>query len=285
MKNLILLILFLQLTAQDIKIVASTSNIAAIAKAIGKNHVKVDVIVKAQQNPHSIQVLPSYMMKISRADIYLKVGLSLDYWADQIIDGSRNSDLIIVDCSENVESIDKPVGKVDPSKGHLHPMGNPHYMLNPRQAKVAAENIMHALIKKDPHSIEDFQSNYNSLIQELDGLSAKYEKYFESAVVISYHSTFNYLIKFTGIKVAGTIEPLPGIPPTPSHLNNLIKLIPKEKATLIIQEDFFEKKSSQFLENNTGIKTVVLSPFVKDITENSYVTYYHELMEKIKGKL
>jgi zinc/manganese transport system substrate-binding protein len=284
-KLILILIIGFIINAQDIRLVASTSNLAAVAKAIGQEHVKIDVIVRAQQNPHTIQVLPSYMLKISRADIYLKVGLSLDYWSQQLIDGARNNSLIVLDCSKGIETINKPKGPIDPSKGHMHPLGNPHYMLDPNRVKIAARNIHDQLVHFDPHNQADYDHNYDEFIKELDNLITTYSNYLIGAKFISYHSTFNYLVEFAGVEVVGTIEPLPGVPPTPSHLRKLIDMIPEQGAKLIIQEDFYEKKSSRFLNENTGINYVVLSPFAKNVSDDGYVQFYHSIMKNLKDKL
>src|SRR5688500_18297305 len=111
------------------QVAASLPDLASTAASVGGNRVEVFAIAKASANPHSVEVLPSYMIKVARARVYLKVGLWLDGWADAVIDGSRNKGLLVADCSAGIPVLEKPEGKVDASHGDVHPHGNPHYWL------------------------------------------------------------------------------------------------------------------------------------------------------------
>ena len=142
-----------------INIVASTTDLADIAKTIGGDRIKVISIANGKQDHHHIEVLPSYMLKVKRADIYLKVGLELDLWANQIIDGSRNRKLTIVNCAENILPLEVPTTKINASMGDIHRMGNPHYWLDPENGKIIAENITKALISVDPVGREFYENN------------------------------------------------------------------------------------------------------------------------------
>ncbi len=132
-----------------VRIVAALPDLGSIASYIGGDKVEVSSIAKANANPHSVEVFPSYMAKVSRAAVYLKCGLGLDQWSDAIIDGSRNGKIVVVDCSNSVPVLEKP-SHVDASMGDVHPFGNPHYWLDPRNGIIAAQNIAEALKKADP---------------------------------------------------------------------------------------------------------------------------------------
>ena len=110
-----------------VRIVASSSDLASIAEIVGGDNVEVKSISKGTMNPHYVEVLPSYMIKVKRADVYLRVGMDSDIWAQQIIDGSRNGKLLIVDCSRGIAPLNVPTRQVDASMGDIHPSGNPHY--------------------------------------------------------------------------------------------------------------------------------------------------------------
>ncbi len=142
-----------------VRIVASLPDLGSIAAYIGGDKVSVSSITNANANPHSVEVFPSYMAKVSQAALYLKCGLELDQWADAIIDGSRNNNLAVVDCSNGIEVLEKPTGKVDASKGDVHPFGNPHYWLNPANGIIIARNILAGLQKVDPDNAQVYQTN------------------------------------------------------------------------------------------------------------------------------
>jgi ABC-type Zn uptake system ZnuABC Zn-binding protein ZnuA len=136
--------------ASTIKIAAAVADLGSIASYIGGDKVEVFSIAKSNANPHFVEVLPSYMIKVSRAAMYLKVGLALDQWSAEIIDGSRNDKLLVVDCSNGISVLQKPAGKVDASMGDVHPEGNPHYWLDPANGIIIAANVLSALKKVDP---------------------------------------------------------------------------------------------------------------------------------------
>jgi ABC-type Zn uptake system ZnuABC Zn-binding protein ZnuA len=135
-----------------VRVVTSTTDLASITEMIGGDHVKVESICRGPADPHFVQLLPSYMVKVGRADVYLKVGMDLDYWANQIIDGSQNGGLMIVDCSQNIDPMEVPNTRVDASMGDIHIQGNPHYWLAPNNGIPIAEVITDALKHVDPEN-------------------------------------------------------------------------------------------------------------------------------------
>src|SRR6266540_4983257 len=141
-----------------LNVAASTTELAPIAASVGGDQVDVFAIARPTADPHRIEALPSYMVKVSRARVYLKVGLGLDQWADAIVDGSRNASVEIVDCSRDVRVLEKPTGKVDASMGDVHPNGNPHYWLDPRNGAMVAGTVAEAFAKADPANAARYRS-------------------------------------------------------------------------------------------------------------------------------
>lgn len=168
MKKIIFTIFITSIIFCKINVVASTTDLADIAKTIGGDRIKVISISNGKQDHHYVEVLPSYMLKVKKADVYLKVGLELDLWANQIIDGSRNRKLTIVNCSENIAPLEVPTTKIDASMGDIHRMGNPHYWLDPENGKIIAVNILKAFISVDPDGRELYENNYNTFINDID---------------------------------------------------------------------------------------------------------------------
>jgi ABC-type Zn uptake system ZnuABC Zn-binding protein ZnuA len=250
------LLLCLTATAQGkVKIVASSSDLASIANYVGRELVEVTSIGQGKSNLHFVEVLPSYMLKVSRADIYLKVGLSLDQWSQGVIDGARNSKLIVVDCSKGIEALDKPTGKVDASMGDLHPEGNPHYWLDPRNGKIIAATITDALCTVDPTNAAAYRENRDTFTVLLDQKWAEWKKAtatIEDAQVVTYHSTFAYLASAFGFKIAGYIEPKPGIEPTAEHNNALIDLIKARKIRAILRDPYYSTRAPEAIARATG---------------------------------
>ncbi len=271
-----------------VKIAASLPDLASIAATVGGDQVDVFSIAKSNANPHFVEVLPSYMIKVSRVDLYLKAGLSLDQWADAIIEGSRNSKIQIVDCSNGVEVVEKPNGKVDASLGDVHPQGNPHYWLNPANGIQVAENIRDALKQADPSHAALYDANADKFKVEaekrIQGWQIKMAP-FKGASAITYHSSWIYFTHAFGIKVVGHVEPFPGIPPTAKHLQELVDLIKTQKVGILIQEPYYQDKDPKFLTSQTGIRVFRFTPSCDGIGPGDYLKHFDIIVDGLsEGK-
>jgi ABC-type Zn uptake system ZnuABC Zn-binding protein ZnuA len=238
-----------------VKIVASSSDLASIAKEIGGTQIEINSIGQGKANLHFVEMLPSYMLKVSKADLYLKVGLAMDQWAAGIIDGARNDKLVVVDCSKGIDVVDKPTGKVDASMGDVHPEGNPHYWLDPRNGKVIAKNILDGLLQADPGNSSLYQANYDRFVHRLDSAWQVWSTeaaLFKGIKIISYHSSWAYFARAFDVGVAGFIEPKPGIEPTASHTSELIELMMKQQVKVVFREPYFSERSPNSLAKATG---------------------------------
>jgi zinc/manganese transport system substrate-binding protein len=186
--------------------VASIPDLGSIASAVGGDQVEVSYVARANVDVHRVEVLPSYMVRVSRASLYLKVGLGLDQWADQIIDGSHNGDLKIVDCSQNINALEKPSGRVDASMGDIHPFGNPHYWLDPRNGGVIAHTVAQALTEADPSHREDYQKRADDFDKQCQAAAESgREEVAKSQIkeIITYHRSWTYLADAFGLRIAG----------------------------------------------------------------------------------
>jgi zinc/manganese transport system substrate-binding protein len=269
-----------------VKVAASINDLASIANSVGGDQVEVFSIAKPSNDVHRVEVLPSYMVKVSRANIYLKVGLGLDQWADGIIDGSRNDKLQIVDCSTGVEVLDKPT-KVDASMGDVHPFGNPHYWLDPRNGGVVAHNIAEALSKADPAHSADYHARADAFAKEADAAWQKGKTAADAMpvhVILTYHASWVYFAHAYGFEVAGTVEPVPGIPPTAKHLADLVALVKERKIALLLQEPYFSDDAGKFLARDAGIRVVVSSPSCDAPDAGSYLGHFQSLIDAFGGQ-
>lgn len=250
---------------EKINVVTSTTDLADIAKTIGGNRVNVTSIARGNQDPHYVEVLPSYMIKVKRADVYFMVGMELDLWAQQIIDGSRNRNLKIVDCSAAVIPLEKPTGKVDASLGDIHRFGNPHYWLDPENGKLIAKQILEALISLDPDSEDLFSANYREFVHTIDMLLIELHTAYsglKGKKIIFYHNSWPYFTHQFGLITMAFIEPKPGISPSPAHLESLINTINAGEIHVIALESYFSTDAVEFLARKTGVKYVRLSQSV-----------------------
>lgn len=295
MKNIFVLLLVFTLTlavgvSAKVKVVASSSDLASIATFVGKDLIEVSSIGQGRSNLHFVEVLPSYMLKISKADLYLKNGLALDQWAQGVIDGARNSKLVVIDCSTGIDVLEKPTEKVTALMGDVHPEGNPHYWLDPRNGKVIASNIVDGLCRVDPANSDTYRANLKAFDERLDQKWAEWEKRaapLKGAEFISYHSTFAYFASAFGFTVAGYVEPRPGIEPTASHNSELIDLIKARHITTILREPYYSARTPESIARQSGATAYEAPSSVGGTAEaTDYFALFDVLltiMEKSKG--
>ncbi len=270
-----------------VAIVTSTTDLRSIAEMIGGDLVTVESLNKGASNPHSVETLPSYMFKVSKANLYCKIGLDLDSWAAPIIDGSRNGKLVVVDCSQNVPVLGKPTQKVDASMGDVHPLGNPHYWLDPNNGLIIADNILDGLITVDPANAETYRKNRDAFATKLSekltewkGLAAK----LQGTEIVTYHDSWPYFANAFGIKVDGFVEPRPGIEPTPSHTAEIIELVKKRQIKMICIEPYFSDRAPKTIARETGAQVVVLPPSVGGAPgANDYLSLFDTILKTLAG--
>lgn len=269
-----------------IRIVASTNDLASIAAAVGGDRVEVTAICRPTADPHRVEVLPSYMVRVAKATLYLKVGLGLDQWAEGIIDGSHNGKLTVVDCSAGVSVLEKPAGKVDASMGDVHPDGNPHYWLNPANGGVVAKTIAAALGRVDPAGAAGFDARATEFGKAATAMAAKCAATgaaLTSRSIITYHKSWSYFVASCGLEVVSTIEPIPGIPPTGRHLKELVDLIPAQKVVLVLAEPYFSEDAGKFLARETGVRVATVSSSCAAATAPSYLEHFDRMLGILKG--
>lgn len=249
----------------QVQVVTSTTDLKDIAETIGGERVSVASIARGNQDPHYVEILPSYMIKVRKADLYLQAGMELDLWSRRIIDGSRNRQIRIVDCSRDIEALEVPTQKVDASLGDIHRFGNPHYWLDPANGKVIARTIAGALAAVDPAGREQFEANLAAFEREVDQrLAVWLEEYaaLRGRRIIFYHNSWPYFTARFGLVTVQFLEPKPGIPPSPAHLNRLLDIIETGGIEVLGMESYFSDVAPKFLADKTGVRTIQLAQSV-----------------------
>ena len=288
MKTIVIIVSLIfaaNLNFAEINVVTTTTSIYDLVKEVGGNEVKVDYLCRGDQDPHFLEVMPSYMLKLRKADLVMEIGLDIEKWLPQLIDGSRNSDLKLIDLSANIEKKEVPTTKPDASQGDIHPYGNPHYWLDPENVKIMANEIYDALANAAPESAEYFKKNLDNYLSVLDQKIAGWQKKMEKLKgkpVVTFHSSWIYFADRFGLKVVGHVEPKPGIPPTPSHNAELIQTIRNSKAKIILMENYYSDNAPNQISQITGatVVKVPVEPYGEaDI--NSYI----QMMDYIINQL
>ncbi len=258
--------------ADTLRVVTSTADLAAIAREVGGDRVEAEPIAQGTQDPHFVEMLPSYMIRVRKAAVYVKVGLDLDYWAQAIIDGSRNDKLEVVDCAKYLpldHRLEVPE-HVDPSMGDIHKYGNPHYWLNPDNGRFIAKAIADGLSKVDPAGAKTYEANLAAFDAKLDAKIAEWKKKAEplrGMKIVTYHNSWPYFTQAFGIDVVGWLEPKPGVKPSPSHVAELIADVKREKVAFVCYEPYFEPRTPELVSRETGVPVIVLPPSVGGVPE------------------
>jgi zinc/manganese transport system substrate-binding protein len=253
--------------AAELRIVTTTTDLGYFATTVGGSRVKVDTICQGTQDPHFVQARPSYMVTLSRADLLVAVGLELEVgWLPSLIQGARNPAINpgkpgYFEAASAVRPIDVPAGGADRSKGDIHPFGNPHFWLDPLNAKLAVRALAEKMAALDAKNAEFFRANARAFEARIDKKMLEWAakmKPYERAKIASYHATFNYFHKRFGLAGIGYLEDRPGIPPSPAHLVDLIRQMKAEKVPVIFHESFYDPSTSDMVAAKTGARVLVL---------------------------
>lgn len=265
-----------------IKVVATIPDLADLARHIGGDLVDVSSIATGVENIHAIPMKPSFATLLNRADVLLLLGLEAEHaFLPALLDAAKNPKIMrdapgYVDCSVSVDVLDVPT-RIDRALGDQHPMGNPHYNLDPVAMKAAAQAIADGLGRNDPEHASVFKKNVEAYTAELDTNIARWEK--EAAPlrgkkVVSYHPDLIYFADRFGMEPFGTIEIRAGVPPTPGHIEELEDSMRRNKVEFVIRELHYPANLAQTVAQATGAKLVELPAMVGGVPEaKDYVSF------------
>ena len=257
-------------SAQVIHVVTTTQDTRSIAELIGGNKVEVFAIATGYQNPHFVDPKPSYITKLTQANLYVTLGLDLESgWSPSLLSSSRNTKIQkgspgYVDASVGVSLLQVP-STINRAEGDIHVFGNPHYWLDPLNGKVIARNICNGLERISPENKAFFESNLKAFNDQIDARMKSWNALmagFKGSKVIAYHNEWCYFENRFGLQIVDFLEPKPGIPPTPSQLVKIINEVKTNNIKVIITSPYFTSSSSDVVSKQTGAKTLVLATSV-----------------------
>lgn len=266
-------------SAKKLNVIASTTDLAAMAQEVGGDRISVDSIAKGYQDPHFVEAKPSFLLKLRNADLLISVGLQLEIgWLPPLVNQSGNPRIQVgapgyLDASQFAEILEIPTGQVTRAMGDVHPLGNPHYWLDPDNGRRVAKGIADKLGELDPSDSTYFQQRYQDFDKRLTAAEKGWEdkmRPYHGRKVVTYHRSWPNFAKHFGLDVVGYIEPRPGIPPTPQHTIELIQQMKRDNVKLMLIEPYFDLKTPDSIARETGGKVVVLLPSVggeKQVTD------------------
>jgi ABC-type Zn uptake system ZnuABC Zn-binding protein ZnuA len=290
--------------ADVLTVVTTTTDLKSITESVGGPYVRATSLASGYEDPHFIQAKPSYMMLARKADLWIRIGLELEIgYEELIIDGSRNRRIRIgsrghLDASEGVLRLEVPTVKVTREMGDIHPQGNPHYWLDPLNARIMAKTIADRLAELAPAHAEAFATNCRAfqaaldqrmfgkdlvaevgadrlwalelrgqlprflaekqLAQKLGGWAGRMRP-LAGRKVVTYHRSWSYFAHRFGLVVAAELEPKPGIPPSPSHLAEVLEQAKAQSIKVVLMEPFYSRRAADFVAGKTGAAVLVVA--------------------------
>ena len=267
-------------------VVTTITDLAAITKAVGDERVKVESIAKGFQDPHYVEAKPSFMRVVNQARLLFYAGLQLEIgWLPLLVQGARNPRLIQANLSQGVSVLERPTGPVSRAQGDVHPDGNPHFWLDPRNGAVIARTITQELKAVAPAEGAYFEQNLKLFEADLNRRRQMWEARmapFRGVEIVAYHKQWEYLAHWSGLTIIDYVEDKPGIPPAPQHLANLVRTMQQKKVKALLVANFTNPNMPQSVAEKTGAKMVILPASVGG---EKGIDSYGDLFDSIVGKL
>jgi zinc/manganese transport system substrate-binding protein len=265
-----------------IRVVATIPDLADMARNIGGDLLEVKSLATGVENTHAVPMKPSFAMILNRADVLLLMGLGLEHtFLPGLLEAARNPKILgnapgYIDCSVYITPLQVPT-RIDRALGDQHPMGNPHFNLDPVSGKAMARAIADGLTRNYPEYGATFKKNLTAYLATLDAAIARWQREaapLHGVKLVSYHPTLLYFTERFGMEAAGTIELRPGVDPTPGHIVELEERMRREGVKLVVRERHYPAGLAETIAQRTGAKLVELPAMVGGVPEaKDYVSF------------
>lgn len=317
--------------AEPLDVVATVPGLGHLVKAVGGEAVDVTVLAEGGQDPHYVEARPSFIKKLNEADLFIQIGLKLESgWVPLLLRNARNGDILpgaegYLNASTVIDPIGVPTGPISRAQGHLHPLGNPHYLLDPLNGLRVARLIRNRLIELRPSRRELFERRFQKFRKRLGNALFgpklpdlyDYEKLavlqwhdklmpflkkqghadllggwlgqaaqWSGTPVVGDHNAWNYFFRRFQLDVIGYMEPKPGLPPTTSHMAELVREMRAKDVPLIITSTYFDPRHAQFLARHTQAEAVLLAHQVEAVPQaDDYLSMFQYNIQRIEEAL
>jgi ABC-type Zn uptake system ZnuABC Zn-binding protein ZnuA len=249
-----------------VNVVASLADLADISREVGGDRVSVVSLSEGYQDPHHVDARFSLVSQLSRANLYVHVGMDLDGWADALADASHNGAVQRgargnVVASAGLRALEVPAGQVRPDMGDIHVYGNPHFLVDPLLGKLAARNIRDGLKRVDPSGASVYDARYESFAGRIDASLQRWQAElapYRGQPVVTYHKTFAYFLNRFGLRELDTLEPRPGIAPSLGHVAEVIQEMKSARVKVLISENFRSRRYPDMVAKQTGCRLAVV---------------------------
>lgn len=278
-----------------LNVVATTPDIGAIAKEIGGDKIELTTMARPTEDPHFVDPKPSFIVKLNKADVLIHGGAELEVgWLPKLVEQARNAKIVgaakgEVRCCEGVQMREVP-DKLDRSAGDIHAAGNPHFLVDPVNAKIVAHHIADAFASLDAVNREYYEANAKKFMAALDAKLVDWQAKlapFQGEQIVAYHNSWLYFAERFGLKIEIFLEPKPGIPPSPAHLAAVMAKMKEQNARVVIVDPYLSRKTAETVARSTGAKVVDVTQFPGGVkgTEGGYIALVDYLVNSLANAL
>lgn len=275
----------------DLKVVATTPDIASLAHEIGGSDIELTTLAKPTEDPHFVDARPSFIAKLNRADVLLEGGAELEAaWLAPLLEGARNPKIRVgapghIKCNEGITMLEVP-SALDRSQGDIHAAGNPHYLVDPNNARIVARHVADVFIALDPKAAPACRANLQAFLAKLDPKITEWEAKlapFKGRQFVAYHNSWVYFAKRFSLESKLFLEPKPGIPPTPAHLAEVIIAMKQDNVRVILVDPYLNRRTADAVAGKTDATVVEVTQFPGGVkgTEAGYISLLDYLVNSI----
>lgn len=273
-----------------LKIVTTTTDYADLARQIGGDRVEVHSVMKGPESVHNVMAKPTEMLKLNQADLFVHSGLDSEPWRNNLLKGARNPRVMPgkpgnVDMSVNIALLDVPTSKVDRSMGDVHAYGNPHFQLSPANAQRMVATLTRAMVGTDAKNADVYKENATKIVNDLADTHRSLRDQLAPLAglkVVTFHPAWGYFAEAFGITIVGTIEPKPGITPSPAQVRDLVERMKADRVKIVIVETYSDQDLAASVAERAGAVLVRLPDHVLGVPE---ADSYQKLFRYDVGKV
>jgi len=256
--------------AAKLRVVTTLPDFAAMVAELGGDRVEAEALIRGTQDPHYVDAKPSYILKVSRADLLIVIGLGLEAgWLPVLLTQARNGEVQpgargYLDASQVIRVKEVPVDP-DRAMGDVHGGGNPHYYTSPQELDRVAQAIHRRLVELDPAGQPTYDQRWQAFQAKYESKSAEWKRALEGlrgGQVVVYHESWIYFLDWAGIGRAGALEPKPGIPPSAGQVTRLLVKVRGRPVRFVIQEVYHPARLSRVFAQKAGAKLLILPSMV-----------------------
>ena len=275
-----------------LKVVTSLPSLAALVMEVGGEHVQVDALASASEDPHFVDPRPNLLLLLNRADLLVVNGIELEIgWLPSLQLAARNQRIQkggpgYLEVASLIEPLEVPAGRVDRSMGDLHAGGNPHFLNDPTRVAQIVRGLGQRFSEIDAGHAAFYERSAKAYVEKLEAFARFQADRFAALTdsqrrVVAYHKSLAYLFHWLSLEEIATLEPRPGIPPDPGHVAGILQTIRSKKIHVIVQEEYYPTKNSKTLAQLAHAQLVIIHGGVRFKAGEGYLSYMQKIAEDL----